>query len=189
MTRCSKELKIGADREYTDKCIQLYKRYRKDMNKAGIPLRKFHRTPEYKQFSAERGELPKDVLDRNRRLLFDNIKKSEIPEDKLIIVTHERMYKIAEDGVTPLLHVYGHEHEYKFNEFMGTYYLNAAAVDNGLFERLDPCPEGYCIVEFANGKVAVKRKRIPKRIDKKYRIGRRRGLRGQQRRPGRGDLH
>jgi hypothetical protein len=50
-----------------------------------------------------------------------------------------------------------------------TYYLNAAANDNGMFERLGPHPEGYCSVLISNEEVTVKRKRLPKRVGGEYR--------------------
>jgi hypothetical protein len=50
-----------------------------------------------------------------------------------------------------------------------SYYLNAGAIDHGIFERLDPQPEGCCSVLISNEEVTVSRKRIPKRRGTKYR--------------------
>lgn len=150
-------------KEYKKKVARIEARKEREFEKAEKAIERMFRTSEYKQYEGERRKLAKSTLLRNRIQLFDKIRSSSIPDEKLIIVTHERMHKIAEEGVSPLLHIYGHIHEYKFGLFKGTYYLNAAAIDNGfseLFGRKEILPEGYCIVTLFAGKVSVERKRL-----------------------------
>ena len=75
--------------------------------------------------------------------------------------------QIAEEGVSPLLHIFGHEHEYKFRLFKDTYYLNAARMYHGIFRRAKPHPEGYCSVEMVDGRVDVERKLLSKRKNRR----------------------
>ena len=105
----------------------------------------------------------KRTLVRNREQLFSRIRKSKISHTKLIVMTHERLSRIAEENVSPLLHIYGHIHKYEFRKFKGTHYLNAAAIDNGYSEGFvakDAPPEGYCWLTIQNGDVSVERRLV-----------------------------
>lgn len=124
-------------------------------------LEKIRSSRDYKSYRNDRSAISRFALFKNREILFEKLRNDNIPDERLIIVTHERMYKIFEEGVCPLLHIYGHVHKYTFNLFKGTYYLNAAAIDNGLsefFGRREILPEGYCDVVIAGGEVSVTRK-------------------------------
>ncbi len=146
---------------YKAQVRRLEEREAKEINKADKQIEKVYSSKEYKIYEEDCIESRKGVLSDNRVALFDKIHSAGIPEDKLIIVTHERMYKIAEEGVSPLLHIFGHAHEYKFSKFKGTYYLNAAAIDNGfseLFGRTELLPEGYCDIDISSSGVLVRRK-------------------------------
>ncbi len=146
---------------YKRKVSLLAEKKQKQIKRTKKTLEKLFRSTDYKNYDKDKSQVPKSVLAQNRDLLFDTIRNSNVPQDRLIIVTHERMYRIAEEGVSPLLHIYGHIHEYKFGSFKGTCYLNAAAIDNGfsgLFGRREILPEGYCGVVIADGEVSVTRK-------------------------------
>lgn len=146
---------------YKSKVRRIEERKVQEIKKAQKAIDKIYITKEYKKYEEDRESLPKKVLLDNRKLLFDNVRGAEIPSNKLIIVTHERMYKISEEDVNPLLHIFGHIHEYKFGLFKGTYYLNTAAIDNGFsefFGRTELLPEGYCDIAISKGEVVVRRK-------------------------------
>lgn len=118
----------------------------------------------YRPYQQDRMRAYDNVLAENRRQLLELIHTRGIPEDRLVVVTHQRLYKLADDGLNPLLHVFGHVHEYAFHKFKATYYLNAAAVDNGFsefFGRQKLCPEGYCRVTVQGNDIQVERRLLP----------------------------
>lgn len=88
--------------------------------------------------------------------MLQEIKTSGVAQDKLIVVTHERLFRFADEGVFPLLHIFGHRHEFKYTQHIGTHYLNAAALDTEAFNE----GGGYCIVELTNEHVRVERRHI-----------------------------
>lgn len=101
------------------------------------------------------------ALKMNREKLRETVRDAALPEDRLVIVTHERLTRLAEQGPTPLLHIHGHVHRYSFRQSKGTWYLNAAALDAGASVargKRDPEPEGYCVVDIAPGRVEVERR-------------------------------
>ncbi len=127
-------------------------------------IRKTEASKAYRNYLRDREQTYGLVLKENRRQLLELISASGIAEDKLIVVTHQRLYKLADDGLNPLLHVFGHLHEYAFRKFKETYYLNAAAMDNGFsefFGRPKLCPEGYCWVTVYGNDVQVERRLLP----------------------------
>lgn len=128
-------------------------------------IRKSENSKEYRSYLKDRDKMFISVLTKNRSQLFNNIKKSNIPQNKLIILTHQRMPKLAEEGINPLLHIFGHLHEYSFNKYKETYYLNASAIDNGFsefFGKQKLCPEGYCRVTINDDtEVSVERRLLP----------------------------
>lgn len=146
---------------YRSRVKRLEKRLARRNANADMMFNKSYRSREYRQYQDESEMLSKHALTLNRRMLFDIIRCSDVPCDKLIIVTHERMFRIAEERVTPLAHISGHVHEFKVTEYKGTCYLNAAAIDNGyseMFGRAELLPIGYCSVVFSEGNVSVERK-------------------------------
>lgn len=149
---------------YINKSWELVGQKMRAMDRAGAPLRKFQKSPAYRTCMADIDGANNRALLMNRSKLFDLIRSEVVSPDKLILLTHERLYRIAEEGVTPLLHIFGHRHEHTFKPFKGTYYLNAAAVDHGMseeFGRIDLQPLGYCVVELNGSTVTVHRRLIP----------------------------
>jgi Calcineurin-like phosphoesterase superfamily domain len=125
------------------------------------PEEKLLRTAEYRRYSEDRWSCARRALERNRAQLIDKIKASSIPQDRLILITHERLFRLADDGVVPLLHVFGHRHEYKHTHFAGTNYLNAAALDSSLFvpsEGWSKSAGGYCRVLLWDGHIGIERR-------------------------------
>lgn len=117
----------------------------------------------FQQALAEHGPevAPALALELNRERLRETVRRAGVPEDRLVIVAHERLARLAEQGPAPLLHIHGHVHRHSFRHYKGTWYLNAAALDAGtsaMRGRRDPEPEGYCVVDVARGRVEVERR-------------------------------
>lgn len=125
------------------------------------PVAKVKRTTAYTKYEEDLKKVRLKAADENRKALIKKIEDVMVPQDKLILVTHERLFRLADDGIVPLLHVYGHVHEYRLTSFKGTWYLNAAALDNGTsgsFGKKGIHPEGYCVVKFSGSSISVERR-------------------------------
>lgn len=161
--RLSKKTKDRRRKEYKKRVARIEAKKVKEIRRVREVIEKIKNTRGYKKFEEERWALSRTALFENRKKLFDLIRSSNVPQSKLIIVTHERMYKIAEERVLPLLHIFGHIHKYQFNFFKGTYYLNASPIDYGfsaIYGSDEILPEGYCDVTISERKVTVKRRTI-----------------------------
>lgn len=159
----SETTKDRRKKSYKRRVSKIEERRRCDISAAQIGATKIYESRAYAAYQSDELAITGDTLLCNRNALFDLIRASNIPQDKLIIVTHERIFRISDEGVIPLLHVFGHIHKYAFSLFKGTHYLNAAAIDNGYsaaFGRKNLLPEGYCDVEISAGQVTVVRKAL-----------------------------
>jgi predicted phosphodiesterase len=133
------------------------------------PADQFKRSEAYRSYWEARFNCSAVAYKKNRQALFEMIRSASVPSDRLILVTHERMFKLADEGFAPLLHIFGHRHEFKFNSFKGTYYLNAAALDPSLYiasEGINRSPGGYCRLTIQDGNIAVERRTL--RLDKDH---------------------
>lgn len=122
------------------------------------PEQRFRDTESYKNYRAEQWDCIEEAQALNRRRLLASITNAGIPTDRLILVTHERQHKLHEDGLTPLLHIYGHRHRHEFTKFKGAHYLNAAPLDWSCVYD----PDGskgvtgrYCRVDISDSSVQV----------------------------------
>jgi Icc-related predicted phosphoesterase len=122
-----------------------------------------------------------EIEKRNRALLFAEIKKSAIDVERLLLVTHERMYRIHEEIGGIRYHLFGHRHGFKHTTFQGTHFVNVSALDsirsvlprksytetNSYFDNLLNVNAGtYCVIEI-DRKKEVKIFERTLRIDQK----------------------
>jgi predicted phosphodiesterase len=127
-------------------------------------IERFMNSPEYSSLQRDRWECADRTNQRQRAELVGLINDTPLEQAKLILLTHDRLYKLAEDRVTPMIHIFGHKHEYKFNRFKGCYYLNASALDSSKF-LIDEggwvaSPAGYCVMTLTGLEVHVERRTI-----------------------------
>lgn len=104
---------------------------------------------------------PALALELNRQALRKTVRRAGVPRDRLVVITHDRLTRLAEQGPAPLLHIHGHRHRHDFRRTQGIWYLNAAALDAGSSARRSgrtPEPEGYCVATIAPGRVEVERR-------------------------------
>lgn len=135
------------------------------LSRLRIPEEKFRESQDYQSYRNSIWECGRIALARNRQALISLIKYSSVPMNHLIVITHERLFKLSDDGITPLMHIFGHRHEYKFTRFSGTNYLNAAALDPSIFimsEGVNQSPGGYCRVTLEDENVVVDRLILPR---------------------------
>lgn len=73
--------------------------------------------------------IDKRILEENRRELALSIERTTDPDEFVIVVTHDRLPRIAQTLPRVDLHIHGHRHKFSDTVFMGTRILNVAAVD------------------------------------------------------------
>jgi len=76
-----------------------------------------------------------EPLEQNRKELSDLIAKADIDPRRTIVVTHERLGHLRHAVPSALLHLFGHIHKFSEHDFMGTRYVNVAALDRQVSAR------------------------------------------------------
>lgn len=146
-------------RQWRDKMLDKLKQEREQkLNQPEVvaEMEKITSSREYDLYIEDLYDYSDRTFDRNRLTLLEQIKNSGVAQDRLIVITHERLFRFAEDGVVPLLHVFGHHHKFKHTYYRGTNYLNAAALDTFSFSG-----GGYCRVVLNDGQVEIERRHLP----------------------------
>ena len=139
--------------------VKLHQWRKVQLRQAWQPVSKLEASREHRIYIKDVDACYKRTLVLNRAALIHEIKTSCVAQDRLIVVTHERLFRFADEGVFPLLHVFGHRHEFKYTQHLGIHYLNAAALDTESFSG-NPDMGGYCKVELVHGQVNVERRHI-----------------------------
>lgn len=104
-------------------------------------FRKIRPFKAYKRFEEDLKEAIKMALALNKRALFDKIKSSGVDPQRVVIVTHERLFKLDKDLPGIHCHLFGHRDEFKYHERNGTHYVNLHGLDH---ERaFIPASEAY----------------------------------------------
>ncbi len=61
--------------------------------------------------------------------MFESIREAGVDPGKLIIVTHDRLFRIHEEMDGILCHLFGHRHGFKHTVSKGTHFVNVSALD------------------------------------------------------------
>lgn len=122
----------------------------------------FLNSSRYRRYHKAYKAMYSEVLDVHRNQLVQLIRAKGISQEKLIVLTHERLYRLADYRISPLLCVFGHIHHHAITTYKGTTYLNTGPLDNFSWSECDSDDErdycdGYCIVELLS-KLKIKRK-------------------------------
>lgn len=85
-------------------------------------------TDYYRMYKEEHSNACENLTDKNINALVELIMKAQIPLDKLIIVTHERIEKLGEYFPSPpYLHLFGHHHGFRKSYYKGSNFVNISA--------------------------------------------------------------
>lgn len=84
----------------------------------------------YKNYLEDRLLINKEIEQKHKQCLFEVLKKSKIDVSRLMLITHERMYRIHEEIKGLGFHLFGHRHGFKHTVFKGTNYVNVSVLDN-----------------------------------------------------------
>ncbi|MGK0270059.1 MAG: hypothetical protein ACI88H_000692 [Cocleimonas sp.] len=82
----------------------------------------------YRMYKEEHSNACVNLTDKNINALVELIMTAQMPLDKLIIVTHERIDKLGEYFPSPpYLHLFGHRHGFRKSYYKGSNFVNISA--------------------------------------------------------------
>lgn len=128
--------------------------------------------------------ISREVAHLNRKQLLDVVRSSGVEPSQLMLVTHDRLYRLDEDLPGLKFHVFGHRHGFKHTVQKGTHILNVSAlgevrtvIPRGFLEGAEPPDEAeefygdqsrnvnvgtYCVIDVRkDGQVEVVSKSLP----------------------------
>jgi Icc-related predicted phosphoesterase len=126
--------------------------------KAEAPLRALRCTKEHDAYLVAKYDAFVRALHRNRHTLFDTI--APLDPTRTIVLTHERLTRLEDEGVHPLLHIFGHRHQHKVTRRGSTTYVNTAALDDWTKKSA-----GYCVFEVRDDTVDVQRRNLNSAVE------------------------
>jgi hypothetical protein len=116
----------------------------------------------YEQYRREIHAAHNKTLSLNRDKLFTTIRQYNIPSNRLIIISHDRLTKISEEKIPAALHIFGHRHDYKLTKMGASHYLNTAQLDSSIDMKIKSrLGGGYCIVKLNGDSISVERRTLP----------------------------
>lgn len=117
---------------------------------------------DYEKYRQEIHAAQNKTLFLNRNKLFTAIRQSNIPNNRLIIISHDRLTKISKEKIPAALHIFGHRHDYKLTKMGTSHYLNTAQLDSSIdMESRSKLGGGYCIVKLDGDSISVERRTLP----------------------------
>lgn len=91
------------------------------------PVEELESSAAWAAYRADEQEVRERVLRANRAQLAATL--ATLDPRRTILLTHERLSFLADNGPAPLLHVFGHRHRYQWTKYRGTFCANVAALD------------------------------------------------------------
>ncbi|WP_206486444.1 metallophosphoesterase family protein [Thalassotalea sp. G2M2-11] len=151
--RTAKEIKLlkARSNEYRTKRTELLEIHR-------TPIFELEKTTEYKAYLVDKKLMYDKILHNNKQNLVDEITKADVDIQKTIIITHDRFtYLNNYFSSSPLLHLFGHRHQFNHTHNQGTHFVNVAHLDNeqSLFSLAMNKPQediigNYCILTLSD---------------------------------------
>ncbi len=84
----------------------------------------------YKKYIKDKRNAYNEVTNVNRDELACLIKDSGVDPKKLIVVTHDRFFRLAEYfSCPPIINLFGHKHGFKHTVFKDSHYINVSVLD------------------------------------------------------------
>lgn len=113
------------------------------------------RSRDYERYRKAREAARKSCEIANRKVMVQRIKEQEWDVRRVIAVSHERLFKFADDMPGLGLHLYGHLHKFEKNEYKGTLSVNVASLDDAY------CGQ-YVIIDWEGGTgFRIESRRLP----------------------------
>lgn len=97
-----------------------------------LKCRKVERVREsraFRTYSVARSNAWREAASRNRTEVISRIQQSGHDPSRVILVTHERLYRLHEDCPGLGAHLFGHRHGFKVSKQHGTTFVNVSALD------------------------------------------------------------
>lgn len=123
-------------------------------------LRKYDaltKSAKFKKFLVDQTITRKNILNENVLALTKSIDAIRNRNDNIVIVTHERIYRIQEKTPKIFMHMFGHRHGFKVTDVNGIKFINVSMLDWPRIVRTDPYPmngdkslANYVVIEINN---------------------------------------
>ena len=109
--------------------------HRKQVGKAWLPLDRLGNTKVYKAYARELSTRRTEILTRNRTALVDTVAASGVDPQRVVVVTHERLYRTGLDMPRVRLFLFGHRHGFADTSFQGARFVNVSALDQAVIVK------------------------------------------------------
>ncbi len=86
-------------------------------------------TQQYKKYATLTCQATEEFIIQNRTKMFKAIQRTDVPSHRLIIMTHERQYRMHEELEGIKCHLFGHHHGFRHTLYKGTNFVNVSALD------------------------------------------------------------
>lgn len=85
-----------------------------------------------RRFKHDKKKVEKAFETENRRALIQLLNAAQVDPKRLVLVTHERQYRLHEDMPGCFLHLFGHRHGFKRTSSHNSHFVNVSALDRTL---------------------------------------------------------
>lgn len=102
------------------------------IDKCHLPLYRLYASRDYRAYGRELSARFPEIGVMNRKALVQTIEASGTDPLRTIVVTHERLYRTAEDLPKIPLFLFGHRHRFADTIFLGSRFLNVSALDQAV---------------------------------------------------------
>jgi hypothetical protein len=108
----------------------------------------------YRRYEGEYNNANGSRTLKNINALVELIMNAQVPLDKVIIVTHERIDRLGEYFPSPpYLHLFGHRHGFRKSYYKGSNFVNISALHPHYNHRGDDSPPTYCLLSLGEKKI------------------------------------
>ncbi|MCG7963081.1 MAG: metallophosphoesterase family protein [Candidatus Thiodiazotropha taylori] len=117
-------------KSHKTKIERLKRRRNDDINALQSRLKDITTTDDYSDYEYDKYSIHKEIFRQNKIELARLVKEAGIDHKKLVVVTHDRIYKLTEYfGNPPFMHLFGHRHGHKYTFHNQTHNVNVSVLD------------------------------------------------------------
>ncbi|MCG7861118.1 MAG: metallophosphoesterase family protein [Candidatus Thiodiazotropha endolucinida] len=163
-------------KSHRTKIARLKRKRDKKIEALQIKTSEITSTDEFREYENHKYLIYKDIFRQNKIELAKLVEDAGTDNKKLIIITHDRFYKLMDYFKTPpIMHLFGHRHGFKHTFHNQTHNVNVSVLDRTSlvvphnYER-DNCHHrdvhraitgSYCVIDFRdNGSIGITEKRL-----------------------------
>ncbi len=83
----------------------------------------------YRRYCAAVARAVTEVAEANREDVFKRIRRTKLPHERTVLVTHERQFRLQDRLKGLGAHFFGHRHGFKVTYHVGTVFVNVSCID------------------------------------------------------------